>query len=111
MGTEYHIALDVHVSFCEMAVATTSGKIVARNRCKTNIPALVEIIENVKRPRKLAFEEGPLADWLARNLSEHVKEVFVCEPRRNRLIAKDGDKDDDIDAEKLEMTKVEYHLV
>ena len=101
MGTEYHIALDVHVSFCEMAVATTSGKIVARNRCKTNIPALVEIIENVKRPRKLAFEEGPLADWLARNLSEHVKEVFVCEPRRNRLIAKDGDKDDDIDAEKL----------
>jgi transposase len=27
--------------------------------------------------------------------------VVVCEPRRNRLIAKDGDKDDDIDAEKL----------
>lgn len=101
MGTEYHIALDVHVSFCEMAVATTSGKLVARDRCLTTIPALVEMIENVKQPRKLTFEEGPLADWLSRNLSEHVQEVFVCEPRRNRLIAKDGDKDDDIDAEKL----------
>lgn len=101
MGTEYHIALDIHVSFCEMAVATTSGKIVDRDRCLTTIPALVEMIEKVKRPRKLTFEEGPLADWLSRNLSEHVQEVFVCEPRRNRLIAKDADKDDDIDAEKL----------
>jgi len=27
--------------------------------------------------------------------------MVVSEPRRNRLIAEDGDKDDDIDAEKL----------
>jgi transposase len=101
MKTEYHIALDVHVSFCEMAVVTGSGKVVARSRCGTSIPALVQMIDEVRRPRHLTFEEGPLADWLARNLREHVNELVVCEPRRNRLIAKDGDKDDDIDAEKL----------
>ncbi len=101
MRTGYHIALDTHISFCEMAVVTTSGKLVKRDRCDTNIPAIVAMLDEVRQPRKLTFEEGPLADWLTRNLREHVQELIVCEPRRNRLIAKDGDKDDDIDAEKL----------
>jgi hypothetical protein len=34
-------------------------------------------------------------------LSPVVDEMVVSEPRRNRLIAKEGDKDDDLDAEKL----------
>jgi hypothetical protein len=38
---------------------------------------------------------------LWRNLREAVDQLVVSEPRRNRLIAKDGDKDDDLDAEKL----------
>jgi transposase len=49
----------------------------------------------------LTFEEGPLADWLARNLRPHVERLIVCEPRRNALIAKESDKDDALDAEKL----------
>lgn len=101
MSTEYFIALDTHVTFCEMAVVTPQGKVVKRDRCDTTIPLLVEMLDQVRRPRKLTFEEGPLADWLSRNLRPHVEELVVCEPRRNRLIAKDGDKDDDIDAEKL----------
>jgi transposase len=58
-------------------------------------------VESVRRPRRLTFEEGPLADWLARNLTAHVDELVVCDPRRNHLIAKDSDKDDALDAEKL----------
>jgi transposase len=42
-----------------------------------------------------------LADWLARELRPHVNELVVCEPRRNHWIAKDGDKDDPVDAFKL----------
>jgi transposase len=42
-----------------------------------------------------------LADWLARALRPHVDELLVCEPRRNSWIARDGDKDDPIDARKL----------
>jgi transposase len=49
----------------------------------------------------LTFEEGPLADWLARELRDRVDELVVCEPRRNHWIARDGDKDDPIDARKL----------
>ncbi len=101
MSAQYCIALDTHCEFCEMVAVSITGKIVARERCETTIPALVAALEGVRRPRTLTFEEGPLADWLARNLRPHVERSLVCEPRRNALIAKDGDKDDPIDAERL----------
>jgi transposase len=101
MASEQYIALDTHCSFTDSAVVSQSGRLIKRERCDTTIPQLVELLEGVRRPRVLTFEEGPLADWLARNLRPHVERLIVCEPRRNALIAKDGDKDDPIDAEKL----------
>lgn len=101
MPTHYFIAFDTHCEFTEMVAVSSSGRIIKRERCDTNIPALVSLLESVRRPRTLTFEEGPLADWLARNLRPHVERLIVCEPRRNALIAKDSDKDDPLDAEKL----------
>ena len=101
MSAQYFIALDTHCEFCEMVAVSISGRIVKRQRCETTIPALVAALEGVHRPRTLTFEEGPLADWLARNLRPHVERLIVCEPRRNALIAKEGNKDDPIDAERL----------
>lgn len=49
----------------------------------------------------VVIEEGPLADGLNRGLGDRGETVVVCDPRRNHLIAKDSDKDDAIDAEKL----------
>ncbi|MBD3672091.1 MAG: transposase [Planctomycetaceae bacterium] len=99
--TDYFIALDVHCAFSEMAVMTQSGKLIHRQRLPTSIPNLREAIANVRRPRKLTFEEGPLADWLSRELHDHVNELVVCDPCRNHWIAREGDKDDPIDALKL----------
>jgi transposase len=99
--TEHFIALDSHCAFSEMAVVTGRGKLVMRDRCATAIPALVRMLRSVRRPRRLTFEEGPLADWLARELRPYVDELIVCEPRRNHWIAKDSDKDDPLDARKL----------
>lgn len=101
MRTEHYIALDVHCAFTELAVVTRRGRLSKRDRCPTTIPPLVEAITAISRPRYLTFEEGPMADWLFRHLGPHVDEVLVCEPRRNHLIAKDSEKDDPIDAEKL----------
>ena len=55
--TEYFIALDVHCAFSEMAVMTGSGKIVRRDRFATAIPALSKAISEVRRPRRLTFEQ------------------------------------------------------
>lgn len=99
--TEYFIALDVHCEFSEMAVVTGKGKLVRRDRCPTTIPALTAALAEVRRPKRLTFEEGPLADWLSRELRHRVNELVVCEPQRNHWIARDGDKDDPIDARKL----------
>jgi transposase len=101
MKRRYFIGLDAHCQSCDLAVVNASGKLVRRLRCRTTIPNLVEFLNEVRRPRCLTFEEGFLAGWLSRHLREHVDQLLVCEPRRNRLIAHDGDKDDDIDAEKL----------
>jgi transposase len=91
----------VHCQFCEVAAVNASGQLVHRGRCATTIPALVAELEKVPRPRGLVIEEGPLADWLWRNLRPQVEDMVISEPRRNRLIARDGDKDDPLDAEKL----------
>lgn len=101
MKRKHFIGLDTHCESTDVAAVTWSGKAVLRRRCPTTIPDLVEVLEEVPRPRIVAFEEGPLADWLQRNLREHADDIIVCEPRRNSLIAKESDKDDPIDAGKV----------
>lgn len=95
------IPLDTPCQTTEYGVMTGSGRMVSRGCCKTSIPALREVIEAVPRPRHVVFEEGPLGDWLWRNLQGVADEVIVSEPRRNRLIAQEGEKDDPIDVHKL----------
>ncbi|HZN63913.1 MAG TPA: transposase [Tepidisphaeraceae bacterium] len=96
-----YIAFDVHCAFCEGGWVTESGKEKRSWRVATTIPALAAVIAEVPRPRLLVIEEGPLADWLVRELSGRVDQVVVADPYRNALIAKEGDKDDAIDWRKL----------
>jgi transposase len=101
MKQRHFIGVDVHCKFSEVAAVTEAGRAAYQGRCATSIPTLVQELEKISRPRHLVIEEGPLADWLWRNLREHVDEMVICNPRRNHLIAKEGDKDDPIDAPKL----------
>jgi transposase len=101
MKRRHFIGVDVHCLFCEIAVVDERGRKVSAGRCPTTIPALAAELDKVPRPCALVIEEGPLADWLARHLRPRVDDLVVSEPRRNRLIARDGDKDDPLDAEKL----------
>jgi len=101
MATEYFIAMDTHCHSTDICVKTRANGPGRRWKVPTTIPAIREVLEQVKHPRKLTLEEGPLAGWLLRNLKGDVDEAWACDPRRNALIAKDGDKDDPIDAAKL----------
>jgi transposase len=59
------------------------------------------VLDSIQGKKILAMEEGPMAGWLFRNLSEKVERFVVSEPRRNKLITCEGDKDDRIDSGKL----------
>jgi transposase len=97
----HFIALDTHCHGTDLVCLDDHGRMVRKWNGPTTIPALVAAMESIPEPRAIAFEEGPLADWLFRNLQGHARRLIVCNPRRNALIAKDSDKDDAIDAEKL----------
>lgn len=97
----HFIAMDTHGKSTDICCKTSVQSVPRRWRVATTIPALREVIESIPRPRHVVFEEGPLADWLYRELKCSADELTVSDPRRNGLIAKDGDKDDPIDALKL----------
>jgi len=48
----------------------------------------------------VTFEEGTWAAWLYDLLKPHVRELVVCDPRKNSLL-KEGNKSDKIGARKL----------
>jgi transposase len=98
--TNYYIGADVDSKMTELAVEK-NGKIIRRYRVPTTIPAIREVLGTIPSKKFLTFEEGPMAGWLYRNLKNNVDDLTVCDPRRNKLIACDGDKDDSIDAGKL----------
>jgi transposase len=101
MPVEHYIAMDTHSYSTDVCVKTRANLPGRRWRVPTTIPELRKVIESIRRPRHLAFEEGPLASWLYRNLKNDADVITVCDPRKNAWIAKGGDKDDPIDAAKL----------
>jgi transposase len=100
MATTSYIGADVDSKTVDMAVERKQ-RIVKRLRVKLSIPELRDALLSIPGPRELTFEEGPMAHWLYRNLKDCVDRLVVCDPRRNGLIACDGDSDDPIDAGKL----------
>jgi len=100
MSTTYYIGADVHSNSTELAIEKR-GKIMARYTLPTTIPAISNILDSLQGKKYLAIEEGPMAGWLYRNLNAKLDRLIVADPRRNKLICSDGDKDDRIDAAKL----------
>ena len=96
----YYIGADVHTNNTELAIEQR-GRIVARYSVPTSIPTIGAVLNSIQGKKILAMEEGPMAGWLYRNLNEKVDEFIVSEPRRNKLISSEGDRDDKIDSGKL----------
>jgi transposase len=95
----YHIGADVDSRITELAVL--SERRLKHFTVPTAIPPLLEVLRTVPGRKVLVIEEGPMADWLCRNLRPAVDEMVICDPRRNKLICQDGDKTNRIDAWKL----------
>lgn len=98
--TTYYIGADVHSKTTEIAVEK-SKKIMARYSVPTSVTSIAQVLDTLAGKKYFAIEEGPMAGWLYRNLKDKVDQFIVCDPRRNKLITSDGDKDDPIDAAKI----------
>jgi len=96
----YYIGADVHKQSTTIAVRQNK-KIIAMTTIPTQINEIIEFLCSFQGRKFLAIEENPMAAWLYSNLHDQVDTLIFCDPRRNRLICDDGDKDDPIDAGKL----------
>jgi hypothetical protein len=91
----YYIGADVHSNNTELAIEKR-GRIVARYSMSYQ-----HGLNSLQGKKIFAMEEGPMAGWLYRNLHEKVDQFTVSEPRRNKLMSCEGDRDDRIDSGKL----------
>jgi transposase len=101
MKLRSYIALDLHHSHTVIEAQTPSGGVQLQWDVPTEPSHLREAVKAVRGPKGVVLEEGPMADWAMRVIEPYAEEVIICDPRRNRLIARDGAKSDDIDAGKL----------
>ena len=95
-----YIGLDVHKEAIAIAVLNGAGKLVMESIVETKSSTLLDFLQGLRGELHVTLEEGTWAGWLYDMLKPHVREIVVCNPRRNALL-KEGSKSDKIDARKL----------
>src|ERR1700680_731358 len=95
-----YVGMDVHKEAIAIAVMNGDGKLVMESILETKAITILEFIQGVRGDLHVTFEEGTWAAWLYDLLKPHVRELVVCDPRKNALM-KEGNKSDKIDARKL----------
>ena len=94
------IGLDVHQETITVAVRNGAGKLIMESILETKASTLLQFLDGVRGELHVTLEEGTWSAWLYDVLKPHVREVMVCNTRRNALL-KEGSKNDRIDARKL----------
>ena len=101
MKRDKYMGLDVHQAMTVVvAVMNADGKIVLETMVPTEAGAIRGLIESLSGPMHVTLEETTPAEWLHEVICDLVKEVVVCDPKRNRLLT-EGSKGDKPDARKL----------
>lgn len=92
--------MGVHSATTTIAVLDFQGKQVMDVSVETQAATLVDFLRGLRDSLYLTLEGGNFAAWLAEVLSPHVRQLIVCNPRRNARL-ESGHKSDRIDACKL----------
>jgi hypothetical protein len=100
MNDAKYIGLDVRQATISATVLDSTGKLVMEAILETKAATILQFIHGVRGDLQVTFEEGTCAAWLHDLLKPHVRQVLVCDPRKNALL-KVGNKSDRIDARKL----------
>jgi transposase len=94
------IALDVHRSFCEVAIKEGT-ELRSGGRIKTDVAELELFAQSLARDDQVALEASGPALAIARILEPHVGRVVVANTRKVRAIAEAKVKTDKVDARTL----------
>ncbi len=111
---DHYIAIDWAAANMAIARMTKKSNKISVVDVPADIKELQLYLDNLKGSKILAIEETSTSQWLYTELINHVDEIFVCDPFRNRLL-NDGPKTDKIDASKLvqllkaDLLKEVYH--
>lgn len=100
MKRDKYMGMDVHQATTVVAVVNVEGKVVLETMVPTKAGPIRELVESLSGPLHVTLEETTQAEWLNEVIRDLVKEVVVCDPRRNKLLT-EGSKGDKPDARKL----------
>ncbi len=91
-----YIGMDAHSKNSYFVVLSRSGKVIGREKVTTQEDAILEFVGSVTGPKKLAYEEGVMSQWLYILLKDEVDELIVCQPPKSQ-----GAKNDWLDAAEI----------
>lgn len=95
------ITLDVHAGRTQFLASQADGTIVSESIVATDPEALRRATCAIPGPKRVVFENGPLAAMVIDALQDEVEEIVACDPTRNALIACAEDSNDERDARRL----------
>ena len=93
-----YIGMDVHKATIVIAVINMAGKVFWESIIETTASSILDFLKSQRGTLHVTFEEGTQAAWLYDLIRPHVANVVVCDPKK---IARQGNKDDKLDAKRL----------
>lgn len=96
-----HIGLDTHSTTTLATVLNDRGRKILRRRIPTRELDLIDFMQSIPGPKRVALEESQLADFVTRVIAPYATEVIRCQPQYNRLISESEKKCDEEDSHTL----------
>ncbi|MGA8701513.1 MAG: hypothetical protein WB625_07685, partial [Candidatus Sulfotelmatobacter sp.] len=81
-----YIGMDVHKETISIAVSNSDGRVVMESIIETKASTILQCIQGIRGELHVTFEEETWAAWLYDLLKPHVRELVVCDPRKNALL-------------------------
>jgi len=97
-----YIAIDLHSKNSVIGYTNNQGELMSLQQVKTNARNLRNQIAGIAAERKyLTIEQTNMSFAMAEKLRSYVDKLIVCEPRHNRLISQNANKNDRLDTIQL----------
>ncbi len=98
MKEEYHIGVDLHKKFSQVAVLDKKGEVLANKRVPNNPDLLAEHFSDFPKETPVTLEATIGYEWMSDLLTDIGLKVNLANPRKVRLIAESTIKTDKVDA-------------